>query len=80
MSEEEQEGLPEHLLLLALTYAAAGAELYVGGGAGGAAGASAAPGRPGAVGRNHLLQRGGQLSHAGRVRAEPHQGECPVKW
>ncbi len=30
MSEEEQEGLPEHLLFLALTYAAAGAELYFG--------------------------------------------------
>jgi len=44
MLKEEQEGLPEHLLLLALTYAAAGAELYVGGGAGGTAGASAAPG------------------------------------
>ncbi len=44
MSEAEQEGLPEHLLLLALTYAAAGAELYVGGGAGGAAGAYATPG------------------------------------
>ncbi len=44
MSEEEQEGLSEHMLLLALTYAAAGAELYVGGRAGGAAGASAAPG------------------------------------
>jgi hypothetical protein len=44
MSEEEQEGLTEHLLLLALTYAAAGAELYVGGGAGGTAGAPAAPG------------------------------------
>jgi hypothetical protein len=44
MSEEEQEGLIEHLLLLALTYAAAGAELYVRGGAGGAAGAPAVPG------------------------------------
>ncbi len=55
MSVEEQEGLPEHLLLLALTYAAAGAELYVGGGAGGAARAPAASRRSGAVGRNHLL-------------------------
>jgi hypothetical protein len=36
--------MSEHLLLLAHTYAAAGAELYVEGGAGVAAGASAAPG------------------------------------
>jgi hypothetical protein len=45
MSEEEQEGLLEHLLLQVLTYAApGGAELYVGGGAGGTARAPAAPG------------------------------------